>query len=514
MRLLALLLCLLSAQAWAACGSECWVDLAGTGSGAATGTSVSNQCAGIADTDCTPAAGSTVHLCGTGATISPQAVDGTRAGPIVYTASCSGGTTGTMSSAGQTYGVNITDRAWLTFIGLDVTGPNQAGYLVNCSVGNTSANVRIEDADVTSVAGNGATIGNGFRWFCADVTLWNTSVDGAWSDGYYCDTCDRAIVGGDRTRVASNGATVRAGWYAANFASGDGGGDGIQVVDGDDPRIVDGLCEHDGSGTKLCLIQSSASSTGGLARGNTLIGGVDAGLSWVAPNAKLIGNWIVDVGGINSSGAAVGIKLNGDGQYAIGNIVDGAKKCFFSQTASTSVHYVNNVCRDFSDRGLDANTAGAVTLEARNNVFRGADGLTSSNYAIIIGAGVTETIDYNAYDNLGSAKWGDSGTTYATLALWQAHSEDAHALSAVPGWAGGTAPTDPAGFCLSSTSALLAAGTYIGAYATGYGGEDLGKPPVIGARGLCRYRQPSAARAASPVRPLSSTRPVAVGRPR
>ncbi len=67
---------------------------------------------------------------------------------------------------------------------------------------------------------------------------------------------------------------------------------------------------------------------------------------------------------------------------------------------------------------------------------------------------------------------------------------DATDLSADPQFSD-AAPTSADGFCLKPTSPLLAAGTYIGAWATGYGGQDLGKPPAIGARGLCLGRAPA-----------------------
>lgn len=459
------LLSLAPGSAWAACGAECWVDLSGTGSGAATGTGPTNQCAGIADTDCAPAAGSTVRICnGLSGQLTPPAVDGTVNNWITYTSSgCPSGTKGTINAAGQSYGVNITDRAWLKFTDIDVANPNQAGYLINCTVGNTSANVRIEDADVTGVVGNGGSIGNGFRWFCADVTLWNTSINGAWSDGYYCDTCDRSVIDGDRANKRS--------WYAANFATGDPNGDGIQIVDGDNATIRTGTCEHSGKGTKLCVIQSSGSSSGGLVYGNRIIGGVDGAISWVAPNGRIEANeiWNVD-GGPSGTGAAIGIKLLGTGQIATSNIVVNVKKCFYSDVASTTVSYTNNICLWFRDRDMDANTANAVTLTLKNNIFVGLSTLTTSNYAVIIGSGVTESIDYNDYYQIGSAQWRDTSTSYATLALWQAHAEDANALSAEPGFIGGMSPKNTQDFRLKQTSQLRCAGTRIG-----FGSDHFGR---------------------------------------
>lgn len=58
-----------------------------------------------------------------------------------------------------------------------------------------------------------------------------------------------------------------------------------------------------------------------------------------------------------------------------------------------------------------------------------------------------------------------------------------------PGFKGGESPNTDAGFCLNSDSTMIGAGTYIGAYILGYGGESLTNPPPIGARGLCQSRR-------------------------
>ena len=116
----------------------------------------------------------------------------------------------------------------------------------------------------------------------------------------------------------------------------------------------------------------------------------------------------------------------------------------------------------------------SVTLSALSNNRYCADGIFTST-------------------NLGSG----------TFAQWlSATSQDANSeLTSDPGFIGGTTPTNVMGFCLRSDSPLLGAGTYLGAWATGYRGKDLGKPPSIGAMGLCR------ARAIAAERPAAATRP-------
>lgn len=69
-----------------------------------------------------------------------------------------------------------------------------------------------------------------------------------------------------------------------------------------------------------------------------------------------------------------------------------------------------------------------------------------------------------------------------------------------PGFAGGSLPTNAAGYCLTSTSLLNSAATALGAFVVGYGNESFPLLPPIGARGLCRERAPAATRPSAATR--------------
>jgi hypothetical protein len=91
--LLALLFGLIAGPGW--CATK-WVDLAGTGTGAADGSDVDNLCAGLADGDCTPASGDIIKLCNTSSTTKTIAT--AAGGTVTYDMECTGGTNGLFTS--------------------------------------------------------------------------------------------------------------------------------------------------------------------------------------------------------------------------------------------------------------------------------------------------------------------------------------------------------------------------------------------------------------------------------
>ena len=143
-----------------------------------------------------------------------------------------------------------------------------------------------------------------------------------------------------------------------------------------------------------------------------------------------------------------------------------------------------------------SNTDASNTFTIRNNLFgnltKSADAATwqGSLYVGSSTANIAES--YNKFLSAPSDNFYKRvGTNYTTVSAWQAASSQGSndEIISDAGWTGGTSPTTAAGFCLTPDSPLLAAGTYIGAYATGFNNEDLGKPPAIGARGTCLGRK-------------------------
>lgn len=159
--------------------------------------------------------------------------------------------------------------------------------------------------------------------------------------------------------------------------------------------------------------------------------------------------------------------------YRWGILTDGYINNF--DAANNSITGASDTALDFRKNGTD--NTDAIDIGAVNNLLMNSG----------IGMSYVQTPSprgYNSYfgNDLNIEANGSAGSTTTGD------------LTSDPRLAGGSAPTSADGFCLQPDSPLLAAGTYIGAYATGYNAEDLGKPPVIGARGLCRDRQPAATR--------------------
>lgn len=137
--------------------------------------------------------------------------------------------------------------------------------------------------------------------------------------------------------------------------------------------------------------------------------------------------------------------------------------------------YTHFALRETSLNGITATDS--VTGLAR----RGLVGLNSILYNTVLGG------DYGAdYNDYGS------NTVYTPPA--STYTGNATSTKSAVGWTGGADASEANDFCLEADSPLIAAGSYIGAWAIGYAGHDLGKPPAIGARGLCRSRQPAGVR--------------------
>lgn len=131
---LAFLLCLLAApQSW---GATKWVDITGTGTGAANGADVDNLCAGTADADCAVSAGDTQVWCGTSGALASITVPtaGASNNHITYDLRCSGGTPADWTSSGGAANAGILlNKDWTILRGGRVTNPGGRALQLNCS---------------------------------------------------------------------------------------------------------------------------------------------------------------------------------------------------------------------------------------------------------------------------------------------------------------------------------------------------------------------------------------------
>ena len=288
-------------------------------------------------------------------------------------------------------------------------------------------------------------------------------------------------------------------------------GDGIAIYNTPAPSNViveNNTCYWDYTGKEKSCFILGVSSGDMVVRGNTLIArvpvptnhaiSITAGTNvYVERNYckgwnACITHYSTDAEGIDSA-LYVRSNIASESQYAV----------LFTTSVGTPSLYAENNSGGGLVNGLRATATVAANLFVRNNAFRldgsGGDALYVSN-------------SYNSYtgssNNFGPEgasfieNYKCGGGTYATAAAYVAAcAQEVGTTSSVPGWMGGDSPDSVMGFCLTPDSPLLGAGTYIGAYATGYRGKDLGKPPAIGAMALCR------ARAIAADRPAATTRP-------
>lgn len=571
MRALALLLCLLSAQAWGACGSECWVDLTGTGTGAATGTSASNQCAGTADADCTPVAGttSTVYYCGQRTTALTLTVGGTTAVPLTYNfksgdAACGDASIVIASGAALTLNSTITNSgvrattlyyptlrsssgAALFISGADdvlidhasITNNGSTSGAVTCSASTLSTNIDFQYPTITGSAANGIhclPTGASLAW--NDWTIeYGTITDNIGygirltqeSTGFTTSSWNRIKI--RYNTISRNGTTVAtpagavfvrncdSAMTSDTCASDGNRGVGIEVAyntvedngyrTGVDPN---GSASLNINGFKNARIHHNT------LRRNTVSGGSISSLkntaSWIHDNdihttysangidgagiyvdrytdsTDVFSNFIEDCAladDVHSEGAGVAL-FRATNNKVFGNIIrDCRMGVFWGGTVTASNHFSNNDIADcpnntsFNGAGI-FETAGEAVSSPAAAVLAYNNSVTGCYY------GITGSDDLTAYGNNNYF-----GVTTARNGQTTGAGTD---TANSPDYFGGVSPTTADDFCRGADSLILAAGTYLGAWATGYAGHDLGKPPAIGARGLCNARRAVASRRA------------------
>lgn len=491
MRAIALLLCLLSTQAWAVdCSNDCFMrpaaDCANNGDGtayecAASGGAVgawrtaANVVWGASGVD----TGHTLRACSSesspfttadydGGGLAVLSVD--QAGAKVN-GDCSASGGGTMAyfegNGSRDYGVYCATNAHCSgqdWRNMTVNGTDVRGFYVRNDLSTSGVhNAVLENLTATDIAGAAGNGPHGFSVFGSGATLTNVRAERTTDDCF-------SIQGPNTT--LSNWICI----YPGYLQTGDHG-DCVQVVNAaDNSKVRLGYCDKRNNATKQCVIFGDpATGSSGEITDNVCMMAETGGatnstkaLYSVVPSTRFERNFIY--------GSYYGIYMLGAGSSAVGNVLVGQEL-----------------------RGIDAvsTVTSGTHLIANNSVY-------NSNSCFVFSGGASVTI--NAYNNLamGCATAGYTKGGSATLNQTNnaAYSNTANtsgsvgsiAVTSDPLLVGGSSPNDAAGFCLEPDSPLLAAGTYIGAWATGYNGHDLGNPPAIGARGLCNPRIPAAAR--------------------
>lgn len=576
MRMLAFLLLLAWGQAWAACGSECWVDLTGTGTGPKTGLSAADQCAGTADTDCTPVAGttSTVYYCGQRTTGLTLTVGGTTAVPMVYNfksgnASCADASIVIASGAALTLNSTITNSgvrattlyyptlrsssgAALFISGADdvlidhasITNNGSTSGAVTCSASTLSTNINFQYPTITGGAANGIhclPTGASLAW--NDWTIdYGTITDNVGygirltqeSTGFTTSSWNRIKI--RYNTISRNGTTVATPAGAVFVRNCDSaitsdtcasnGNRGVDI------EVAYNTVEDNGYRTGVDPNGSASLNINGFKnarihhntlRRNTVSGGSISSLknteSWIHDNdihttysangidgagiyidrytdsTYVFSNFIEDCAladDVHSEGAGVAL-FRATNNKVFGNIIrDCRMGVFWGGTTTAANHFAHNDIADcpnntsFNGAGI-FETAGEAVSSPAAGVLAYNNSVTGCYYGIT-GADDLSSYGNNNYYGVTTARNGQStgsGTDTAND----------------PQYLGGASPTSPEGFCRDSDSLLIGGGNYLGAWATGYGNEGLGKPSAIGARGLCYGR------------PLVTSRPAVASRP-
>lgn len=576
MRWLALLGLLVAGQVWGACGAECWVDMTGTGTGTASGLDAANQCAGTADTDCTPVAGttSTVYYCGARTTALTLTVGGTTAVPLTYNfksgnALCADASIVIASGAALTVNSTVTNSgvrattlyyptlrsnsgAALFLSGADdllidhasITNNGSTSGAVTCSASSLSTNINFQYPTITGSAANGIhclPTAASLAW--NDWTIeYGTITDNVGygirltqeSTGFTTSSWNRVTI---RYNTISRNGTTAATPAGAVFirncdsaitsdtcATGGNRGVGIEVSYNtvEDNGYRTGVDPNGSASLNVNGFRGARIHHNTLRR-NTVSGGSISSLknteSWIHDNdirttysangidgagiyvdrytdsTMVFSNFIEDcalVDDVHSEGAGVAL-YRATNNKVFGNIIrDCRAGVFWGGTITANNYFAHNSVEDCPDlpSHLGAGifeTAGEAVSSPTAAVLAYNNSVTNCYY------GITGADDLASYGNNNY-----SGVTTARNGQTTGAGTD---TAAAPGYSGGSAPIGEDDFCLTSSSALLAAGTYIGAWATGYAGQDLGKPPSIGAMGLCR------ARAVADDRPAAAARP-------
>lgn len=482
MRAFILLLCLLSSQAWAA---NWFVRPGSSFGGTNAGTSYANAWKDWSSVAwASVSAGDTIYSCGyfnagSGATqYINVAKDGAAGAPITVNGDCS--SQGDLSRSVwdgnnvRVVGFSTSTFTYITVKNMEVKNFTTRGFYIanNSSPDQTiSRNVVIDGNYVHDIDGNAGASPNCIVVYGRDVSLLNNRIDGCGDDA--------VSVKGKRVTTKNNTIT-RVGLDTPTTADCIAyGGSSIEI----DGFIISGnYCDHTTNDFKQCVVASLASDAPvGVIEKNTClmpIGAVNMFGVFVDSGDPIIrGNYFSGGFDALNIGSTAGHLVQVYGNVVVQPTNDGIRASFSLANQVTNIDH--NTVFNAGRYGINADCNGATcTVAVNNNVSVGAGN------ACLRGLSAIATHKNN--DLYGCGTPYKVNTTVTT--------PDATTVIVEPAWIGGVAPTSADGFCLRSDSPLLGAGTYRGAYISGFGGEGLTNPPPIGARGLCRLRQPAAVR--------------------
>lgn len=506
MKALVFLLLLASTPAWA---TTWYVRPASGEYGAENGTSYADAWDGYLDITWGVGgvqAGDTLIFCGTFNDNANMAVGGSgSAGSIItLTGDCSA--SGDLARAkliagSAIYAFSNSANTYLYVTSMEfVGGSGVTQRIVNISsTGDTSAtaiNVTLDDIIIHDTMGEGAA-SRSVDYQClrldgSNITVRDTVIYNCEGDGVYTEGNDQLLEDLTVSMVDLSGTP-----YGDCVQYGGGASSVEYRHNRDTIRRLD--CDHTNKVSKHGVIfgcDTGAGTSNGLVLEDSTVRGATYNVAVQACDGVTVRrNYLVpSASGSASTARGIGTLISvstTDGLIAIGNVIDmqnvsaNAIAMFIDATAGITFNAYENTIWGNGDEtnsfGIYVFNPAAGTVDIRDNLIAGMTGRPIS-----VGAAATGTASYNALWN------NTNGCQTITCS---------DTVSSNPTLTGGETPDDVDGFCLKPISPLLGAGTYIGAWATGYAGEDLGKPPAIGARGLCYGR------------PLVTSRPAVTSRP-
>jgi len=472
MKALALLLCLLSAQAW---GATTWhVRPLAAEYGTEDGTSLANAFDGFADMAASYASinpGDTVCYAGDFIAADTQGATtylhyfndaGSAGSPIILDGDCDGDGVLASIDAGGTIqrAMQIADNNNLTIKNFELRNATARGLLLyNVATDATDRGaLLVDDVYVHDITGAAVSIGIDSRGL--GVTVRNSTLEDIGEDGIYHKGPNSVITDNRIIRISSTtalGDCIQLSGAYLNF------------------RMERNYCDHTNVASKQCFIASVPTDAGyGVTADNVCLRPAAEGtnstygiyIETASGNSTISRNYYK--GGrtaIQYLGAGTA-DIHGNASIVLDNDLATAARCISLGASAGQTDVVHNSCTG----GYD----GIVSDSATVAIIRNNAAANITNDCIDKKAGDSES--YNKCASYGGDLVSNDGVSTAA---------GTSTASAVMGWAGGTSPTDAAGFCLEADSALLGAGTYIGPWVLGYGNEQLSNPPPIGARGTC-----------------------------
>lgn len=558
MRALWLLLCLLSGQAWA--GTK-FIDLAGTGSGAADGSSVNDQCAGLSDVDCAEAAGNTYYLCNaaaSGTDVDVPAAGTSESARIDYDFSCPGGTPGSLTS-GRVVGTGF-DYWGVSNATINASDSGQSAiacFVCQTSYGGscssregTCKGFRATNNTIIDAGKHAIEIGTVANHTAYDATtgvvITGNTITDPRGAGVSMNANMVLPTEGNNTVTGANAGALNlwgvytspraynyangASWVTAGFTCGGGSFTQYKVTLGSGTLTSLGAAEIvkqvivSGTANGHYATQSAAGCNPGSGLGSRrwCQDGSDLHVCGTELNPPTdndvvivtsdygpvnIGRGDVITGTLNNGGLQDGVGIGSDiggknvtieGAFSANNQGRGVE----FNMCPTGCVAKGNIAINNGSYGFLANNDAAVadTVSWYNNVsaFNGSEPFRiSNNGSTTVQAYNNIAIGTGSQNCVNTTVGGGEGGNFY---LDCTATNFPTAITGDPGWRGGDSPTTAADFCLDPTSLLLYQGQYIGAWIYGYGGESLANPPPIGARGLCLGRRPAESRRAAGAR--------------